>query len=375
MVVISLIEDVTIALLIGVVICFILYIYNSAHSDYISMESDNSTVTSNILQTIDKDLFKHSKQVIKVFKLAGYIFFAPSYEIKEKILKQVKMFNSMNYKQITYVIVDFTICTGVDSTATGVIVDMVEKLADMKVHTGLVFANIKRRLEFTKQLKLRKTLKEKANYYSIYGTLEQALGDCELQIDIPLVLTPRSPISASFQNRYLNELHQFLLMLKKIKDKNTRHAVIRCFQLGVGKIVFIPKSELLYHEFERSDGVYFLMNGRLTAIILDTINERVSVFNRQNDDTKDLKRLWSINESGSLLGNMLERKGISYTTETIIADCDSYLYQINEENLYKLEKLDDKTYTTLSQWEADLRYRKIKYLISRVQMSRQYILS
>lgn len=54
MVIVSLFTDVTIALLIGVIICFVLYIYNSAHSDYISMENDTSQVQSNMLQTIDK---------------------------------------------------------------------------------------------------------------------------------------------------------------------------------------------------------------------------------------------------------------------------------------------------------------------------------
>lgn len=252
---------------------------------------------------------------------------------------------------------------------------MVEKLVTQNIHVGLIFANQKRRIEFNKLFKQRKILGgRKDDYFNIYGTLEQALSDCELKIDLPVVLSPRNEIS-EFKNVNLQNLNLFCKMLKNIRGKASRQALLRSVQLGIGKLVWINKGELVYHEFERSDGVFFLCYGRVSAIILDTINERVSLFNRQENDIKDLKRLWTITEVGSLIGNVLERKGISYTTETMICDTNCLLYHINEENLYKFEELDEKEYTVISQWELELRYRKMKYLIERVKMSRQFILS
>lgn len=129
-----------------------MYIYSSAHTQFISSESnDYSNYTFE-----DEVEFKNENQAIKIYQLSGYIFFAPSYDISEHIIETVKKQNTqLGSSFITFVVIDFTRVTGLDSTAKNVLGDLVVSLAEDNIHVGLIFVNPKRREEMFNYLKAK----------------------------------------------------------------------------------------------------------------------------------------------------------------------------------------------------------------------------
>lgn len=75
----------------------IIYIYINRNKSFITTETDNRSFTSNSLDTKTRasgfQKITPSK-LIKIYRLTGYIFFAPSYDICDQIKNEVKKNNS-----------------------------------------------------------------------------------------------------------------------------------------------------------------------------------------------------------------------------------------------------------------------------------------
>lgn len=89
--IVSIFTSLTVGVVVGIILCFIVYIYNTAQSQFISIETDNLSMSSGVLHSLIDivKIQKKSHHIAKYYQLNGYIFFAPSYDISDHISHDV----------------------------------------------------------------------------------------------------------------------------------------------------------------------------------------------------------------------------------------------------------------------------------------------
>lgn len=89
--IVSIFTSLTVGVVVGIILCFIVYIYNTAQSQFISIEADNISMSSGVLHSLIDivKIQKKSHHIAKYYQLNGYIFFAPSYDITDHISHDV----------------------------------------------------------------------------------------------------------------------------------------------------------------------------------------------------------------------------------------------------------------------------------------------
>lgn len=82
---------------VGLVLAFVLYIYNTSRSNNVTAETDATTLGSNVIRHLyqSAQLNKLGKH-IRVVQLSGFLFFASSYQLTTDILNRV--LKKMNIK-------------------------------------------------------------------------------------------------------------------------------------------------------------------------------------------------------------------------------------------------------------------------------------
>lgn len=106
---------------------------------------------------------------------------------------------------------------------------------------------------------------------------------------------------------------------------------------------------MIYVEYKKSNGIYFIIDGVVNAILSDKVRKsrlKEGKFTEFNDD----EALWSVKEPGSLIGKLPERHGVSLNLETLVADTECFFYFLSVSSILFLENNYPYIATGLYNW-------------------------
>lgn len=161
-------SNITIGLAVGIVICFLRYIYQTSDSQFIS-KVENYHV--NDIYHIPKNC--NVNDTIMIFHINGFLFFGSCIRVCNQIETEI-----MKVDQLSYIIVDFTDISGFDTTSIFTTSDLTIKYLRKKITVCLVFKSekIKQRVYTIISSRINS---DEAHYLHVFLTLELAKTFCE----------------------------------------------------------------------------------------------------------------------------------------------------------------------------------------------------
>lgn len=163
------ITDVSIAIGAGLILAFFLFIYKSSKSPYILLSGDFVDMPTNVIRTHKMNLkLRKSKETAYLFQLCGFIFFGASHHITYKIDKKLLKKNGTeenNFKEIKYIIMDYSKITGLDTSAFIALAEWTENKVKHGYIVCSVFVTEEYRNKMDKLLLQRFGNEEKEKYF------------------------------------------------------------------------------------------------------------------------------------------------------------------------------------------------------------------
>lgn len=280
----------------GILISIVLFIFDYSETKIIRTVVTGDAIYSStqrspkVLQAL-----QNYRSSILYLKLQGFLFFGTTYLLYEKI----RIFSSKPDKPIRFMLLDFSLVTGVDSTVRLYL----EKLYELtkKNHFVIIITDIP--APILNLFHKKQFIKSENTDILIFPTYNDGLEYCE------------NTILGNYIPNIENQSF-FETVSGYIPDKNMINQLLSYFER-----VELKKGEYAFHQGEKSDSLYFIESGELLVII--------------NEGTVNEAQLYKFNQ-GSIIGEM------GYYTDTIrtasvISKHSSVLLKLDKESLKQLE--------------------------------------
>jgi sulfate permease, SulP family len=310
----------------GVLISVVLFVVNYSRIDIVQHELSGSNHRSSFVRSMpEQTILNERGGAMYILNLQGYLFFGTANNLLERVKQKIKDEGD----KIKYVILDFRLVTGLDSSVT---------LSFTKIHQVTSEAGIKIFLthldsSISHHFEDAKLVNDKD--FRLFPTLDHCVQWCEDEL---IETYGSGDISASdqFQDQLKtmflepDQTNNFMNYLKCIKEK---------------------KGSYIMRQGDPADSMYFVSSGVVTAL-LDLPDKQI--------------RLISMG-SGTVFGEM----GL-YTnaprTAAIVADEDTVLFELNREQLEKMQKEQPEMATSLHYFIISLLAERIALSNKKVQM-------
>ncbi len=290
-------SGVGIGLLVTVVLFVINYSRIGATKRLLSGANYHSNVTR--LPHQERGLLEKGEQIY-ILELQGFIFFGTAHNL----LTQIRQFLSDSREQpLRFVVLDFRLVTGVDSSAVLSFVKM-KQMAD-KQQVSLVFTSISGKIE--------KLLRRSAYFFTpapicpLFPDLDRGLEWCENQI---LETIPFHPCPIPSLSQHLEKLFDSAELVSKF--------------ISYLQHLEIPSGYVIFRQGEPPQGLYFLESGQVSVLV-----------KLPNGQTKRLGTF----DGGNIFGEM------GFCTQelhsaSVVTDQPSSLYYLSPEAFAKIETED-----------------------------------
>ena len=284
--------------LIGIIITCIVFIIHYARIDVIKFATTGENYHSNVIRPPYQQKWQVEKgNGIKIFKLQGFLFFGSAKLLLDKVATLIE---SDNKQELSFIIFDFQLVNGVDSSAIYHFIRL-QQLLD-RSSLQIIFTGCSKKLiaQFKQQGVIDITSR-----VTLFHDLDQGLEWCE---DKLLESMPKNlqQSDASIENT--------LSLL--IPDKNQRDI----FEGYLEKIE-IPTNTILFKQDDIVDCLYFIESGQVAVFI-----------------EKD-QSIVRVSKSGA--GTIVGEIGFylhTPRTATVRTESTCVVYKLTENSMLKLEK-------------------------------------
>lgn len=287
------------AIAFGTIAAVFIFILNYAKVKNIKSITTGEHHRSNVERSpIEEELLRHEGKRICVYRLNGYLFFGSVYNLYLNVKRY--MHETAN-DHAGYIILDFKDVQGMDSSAIHSFLK-ISQIVENGHQAKLIYSQLNPRL---KDLFIKgSVLKRKADT-NVYDDLDRSLEWCEEQI---LNENGFNPDKFDQFNDVLDEIFKNKNEINQFKNYMTRK--------------FFKTNSTLMKKGECSETLYFIESGHFSVL--------------RDDHAKSSIRYRKIG-SGAIIGEM----GFfskSNRTASVIAEQDSYAYELNLTNMGKMEK-------------------------------------
>lgn len=308
---------------VGLIISIILFVVNYSRINIVQHILTGEQHRSSFVRSVPQlNILKKHGQKIYIMNLQGYLFFGTANNLIEEVKTKVKQENS----HIQYIILDFRLVTGLDSSVT-LSFEKIHQIAE-SYHASVFLTDLK------PDIAQHFSHKDTQNKFKIFPTLDYCVQWCEDQIihdqesknDLA-----NQPLQGQLVDMFLPEAQaqKFMTYLETVNFK---------------------KGETVFEQGDQADSMFFVESGLVTATL--------------HIPGKNPIRLLTMG-AGTVFGEM----GL-YTraprTAAIVIDENSILYELKVEELNRMQKEDPEMATALH-------YFIIRLLAERVSLSNKKI--
>lgn len=278
---------------VGIILSMIFFVINYSKISVIKYSLAGENLHSNKLRSpqLQKILIEQGGK-LTYFKLQGYIFFGTAYNL----LKQIR--NEVSKKHIKYVILNFSLVNGLDSSAIQYFsqFDALSKENQLTV----IFTNVQKNI--LKSLKQENIINDQT--VLIYGSVDYALEWCEDRI-LQNIRLPSQPLT------FVEELAVL------ISSKNSAERLVKYFI----KVIAVT-GENIIQQGDKAEGLYFLETGEVSVIFKHPVTHAKIRLRKMG--------------SGNIVGEI----GLytnSYRAASIVADENCILHYLSRQKLSEME--------------------------------------
>jgi len=310
----------------GVLISVVLFVVNYSRIDIVQHELSGANHRSTFVRSMpEQTILNKEGAAMYILNLQGYLFFGTANNLLERVKQKIK--DKSN--QIKYVILDFRLVTGLDSSVT---------LSFTKIHQVTSEAGIKIFLthldeSISHHFKDAKLVNDKD--FRLFPSLDHSVQWCEDEL-----IQEYGSDDLSTANQFQDQLKTMFLQPEQTE---TFMKYLKCIKEKKGSYIM--------RQGDPADSMYFVSSGIVTAL-LDLPTKQI--------------RLISMG-SGTVFGEM----GL-YTnaprTAAIVADEDTVLFELNREQLEKMQKEEPNISTALHYFIISLLSERIALSNKKVQM-------
>jgi SulP family sulfate permease len=312
----------------GIILATALFAYNYSRISIVQFILRGKALQSNTQRPYKIHKFlKGQRDEIVFFKLHEFIFFGTANALLDKIKSYLGTKNKIPAK---YIILDYSLVTGVDSSAMTFIYKI--KKICLKYKINLLFTNIEPK--FRKVFFSWKILERKNRSVRYFSTNDRAIEWCENQIII-------ANLFASTAEKNLKE--QILDLMPTI-DVNKFVTYLENVKVRKGNYIFKQK--------DMSDGLYFIESGQISIIV-----------KLKNGKEQQLRRIGAENIVGEM-GLYTNR----VRTATALARVDSNLYKLSIISLKRMQTEDPDLANALDRLIINILSERLEYLDKQVKL-------
>ena len=307
---------------VGIIAAVILFVLNYSRINVVRHTISGKNYQSCVMRpSLYQQLLKKKGDLIHILELQGYIFFGTANKLVEQIRDRL---DGIEAPQLQFVLLDFCLVTGVDSSALLSFTKLQQLLNKQEIK--LVFTNLPPKLK--SQWKKDILAPDKHDDVLTFRSLDEGLAWCEDQIinnfiEVGLVARPKTVVQC---------------IEESLSSPNDSPAAIDCLEPGVKpkesksftrlmkylERIDIQKGDHLLKEGEEVGGLYFVEEGQVIAQTMDEASQPIIV---------------RILEPGTVFGDIgvyAQQKA----TASIIANESGYLYYLSIDNLKCVEVED-----------------------------------
>lgn len=287
------------AIAFGTIAAIFIFILNYAKVKNIKSITTGEHHRSNVERSpIEEELLRNEGKRICVYRLNGYLFFGSVYNLYLNIKKYMQEAEN-NHEG--YIILDFKDVQGMDSSAIHSFLKITQTVENWH-SVKLIYSQLEPELQnlFIKGLVLKSEI-----YTNVYDDLDRSLEYCEEQILNENGIKP-------------DKLDQFNAVLEEIF--NNKNEIIQFKKYLTRK--FFKSNSTLMKKNESSETLYFIESGQFSVL---------------RDDHRKFSIRYRKIGSGAIIGEMGFFSN-NNRTASVIAEKDSYVYELNLMNMKKMEK-------------------------------------
>ena len=310
----------------GVLISVVLFVVNYSRIDIVQHELTGANHRSTFVRSIpEQEILNSNGDSVYILNLQGYLFFGTANNLLERVKLKIKNESDV----LRYIILDFRLVTGLDSSVT---------LSFKKIHQIASEAGIKiflTHLDSSIEHHFLESDLVNGDDFRLFPTLDHSVQWCE------------DRLIETHGESNLNDASQFQDQLSSMFLTQEQAERFIPFL----KLIQVKKGEYIMRQGDPADSLYFVSNGVVTAL-LDLPDKQI--------------RLISMS-SGTVFGEM----GL-YTkaprTAAIVTDEDSILFELDSSSLNKMQKEDPELATALHYFIIKLLAERIALSNKKVQM-------
>ena len=309
---------------IGFIVAMVLFVIKTSRHNVIKQTFSLSNYPSHVQRSAEEQfLLQENGHHVYIIQLQGWLFFGNSHQLFNHVRDRLKQ---LALEPIQYLIIDFRLVNGVDSSATYSFIKL--KQLVKQHHLQLIFTHLQQQA----LTKLEKKGCLEDNETQVFAEVNQGIAWCEEKI---------------------LESDELLKIKKEQEDNQEQEPCISYFfplikqnQLMpyLKKIEIYPK-DFLFYQGQMADGMYFLASGQ------------VSVIREYDREQRKCLRTYT---SQTIIGEM-GMYSQSQRSASIVADLPSKLYFLSTTALVKMEKDSPRLAAAVHKLIVELLIERLHY--------------
>ncbi|MBN9387617.1 MAG: SLC26A/SulP transporter family protein [Chloroflexi bacterium] len=314
-------------IILGLVFAIILFVVSYSRLNNVKYALPGGAIRSRVTRSWEEQqLLDSQNERFFLFKLQGFIFFGTANNISNQVRKLVQ---SKPAGTIRFILLDFTLVSGLDSTGLLSFSRILQWGEKQKIGLGLTGVTKSLRDQF-----IRGGMHEQPNHLLFFPTLDQGAEWCENQI-IAETLTP-----ASANPDLITELKGIVGQGKEVEKLLTH---MECKEYVAG--------EYLIRQDDTPNSIYFIESGKVTA--------------RWAGQDQNEVRLETMG-GGNLVGELGFYLGIRRTADVIVNE-PSVIYSFSRQKLADVERVDPESANLFHQIVATRLGERVVHLLGIVE--------
>ncbi|MBD3886628.1 SLC26A/SulP transporter family protein [Phormidium tenue FACHB-886] len=284
---------------IGVLIACALFVFSYSRHQVIRHTFSGATHLSNVYRSFpEQRLLRQQSDRIQILLLQGYLFFGTANTLYEQVCQRLR---DAILPQIQFVILDFRLVSGLDSSAVLSFI----KIRQLVQKHGVQLVLTHLHPTILQQLQQGGCILAQNDLIQVFAELDRGIEWCEDQILETLSLRRRRALPLALQLSEVfasaDQVSSFIHYLQKTQ---------------------VPAEHLLFRQGDSSDTLYFIESGRVTIIL-----------QLQDGQTRRLRTLGA----GMILGENSFYLSVPHKTSAI-ADQPSTLYGLSKAHLQTMRQ-------------------------------------
>ena len=309
---------------IGFIVAMVLFVIKTSRYNVIKQTFSLSNYPSHVQRSAQEQfLLQDNGNYVYIIQLQGWLFFGNSHQLFNHVRDRL---NQLELEPIQYLIIDFRLVNGLDSSATFSFIKL--KQLAKKHHFQLVFAHLQP--QTLMKLEKKGCLEDKET--QIFAEVNQGIAWCEEK-----VLDSDELLTINNRHKHNQKQEQCIAYFFPSIEHNQLMPYLEKIEINPG--------DFLFYQGQVADGMYFLASGQ------------VSVIREYDQEQSKCLRTYT---SQTIIGEM-GMYSQSKRSASIVADLPSQLYFLSNTALVKMENESPRLASAVHKLIVELLIERLHY--------------